>query len=293
MKKFTVKKITTAITVCAGLIFSCAANAESSVWKVSKNNDVVYVGGTIHILPVSEFPLPTEFTDVYKMVDAIVLETELPDQTDTNFQAQMMQKMSYANGKKLTDVLSKRTYQQLSEYMAGFGANLNDLSGFKPGFITTMMAMMEAQRSNISGEGVDAYFNQLAVKDNKGIEYLETITFQLEMLSNMGLGNEEAFMKSNLSQMKDFKSIFTQLIKAWRIGDESALADIVITPMQEDPQTLKLLLSDRNKNWLPKIEKMFTDNDKEVVLVGAGHLVGDNSVLALLEKRGYKVEKFK
>lgn len=295
--KWVTTKISTAITLCASLIFANAAIAESSVWKVSKKglgaNDVVYVGGTVHILPVSEFPLPTEFTDVYKLTDSIVLEAKLPDPGDTQFQAQMIKKMSYGSGKKLADVLSKRTYQQLSDYIAGFGANLNDLSGFKPGFISTMMVMMEAQRSNIAGEGVDAYFNQLAVKDNKAIEYLETIDFQLDMLSNMGLGDEDSFIKSNLSQMKGFKSMFNQLIKAWRVGDDKALAKLVIEPMKESPKTFKLLMTDRNEKWIPHIEKMFGDNDKEFVLVGAGHLVGEKSVLALLKAKGYQVEKFK
>jgi len=293
MKKITMNKLFTTVTLCAGLLFANAVNAESSVWKVSKDNDVVYIGGTIHILPVSEFPLPTEFTDVYKITDAIVLETTLPDPTDTKFQMQMMKKMSYSNGKKLTDVLSKKTYKQLSEYITGFGANLNDLSAFKPGFVAAMMAMMEAQRSHISGDGVDAYFNQLAVKNNKAIEYFETMEFQLDMLSNMGLGDEESFIKSNLSQMKDFKSMFDQLIKAWRAGDDKKLAELVIEPMKDDPKTLKSLITDRNENWIPHIEKMFGDKDKEFVLVGVGHLVGDQSVLALLKAKGYKVEKVK
>jgi len=289
---FSMKKLAAGITLLSGLALSNVVHAESSVWKVSKNSDVVYVGGTVHILPVSEFPLPVEFTDAYKKADSIVLETEMPNPADTSFQAKMMQKMSYGSGKKLSDVLSKRTYKQLDEYIASFGANLTDLNGFKPGFIAAMMAMMEAQRSQISGEGVDAYFNQLAVKDNKAIEYLETQEFQLDMLASMGAGDEESFIKSNLSQMKDFKSMFQALIKAWRAGDDQKMAKLVIEPMKEDPKTLKALMTDRNENWIPHIEKMFGDNDIEFVLVGAGHLVGEKNVLALMEAKGYKVEKF-
>lgn len=292
-----IKNLSAAVTICASIMFANGVSADSSVWKITKKNDatndVVYVGGTIHILPVSEFPLPNEFTDVYQLTDSVVLEAKLPEPGDTEFQVKMMKKMSYTNGKKLTDVLSKSTYKQLSDYLSGFGANLNDLSTFKPGFITVMMAMMEAQRSQLSGDGVDAYFNQLAAKDNKAIEYLETMEFQLDMLSNMGLGHEESFIKSNLSQMDDFKNMFTELIKAWRAGDEKKLTELVITPMREDPKIMKLLMTDRNQSWIPHIEKMFGDKDKEFVLVGAGHLVGDKSVLALLKAKGYRVEKFK
>ncbi len=61
--------------------------------------------------------------------------------------------------------------------------------------------------------------------------------------------------------------------------------------MKEDPETVKLMLTDRNKNWIKDIDKMFTDNDKEFVLVGVAHLVGDNNVLALLKNKGYQIEK--
>jgi uncharacterized protein YbaP (TraB family) len=245
----------------------------------------------VHILPVSELPLPTEFTYAYKNSDAIVLEAKLPDPTDLNFQLKMMQKMTYQNGKKLSDVLSKRTYSQLSDYIAGFGVDINTLNGFKPGFIVTMIAMMEAQRSSILGEGVDAYFNQLAVKDSKKIEYLETADFQLNMLANMGIGDEEKFIKSNLTQMKGFKQMFTGLITAWRKGNVKQLEKLVIAPMMEDRKTLKAVITDRNQNWIPRIERMFTDNDREFVLVGVGHLIGNKSVISLLKRKGYTVAK--
>jgi len=291
MKFFTLKKLAIAATLITASIFSQQAIAESSVWKVSKGNDHVYIGGTVHILPVSEFPLPQEFITAYKNTDTIVLETKLPDPNDQAFQAKMMAQVSYKDGKKLTDVLSKETYQALTEYIAGFGGDINRLAGFKPGFVVTMMAMMEAQRAQIAGDGVDTYFSQLAVKDKKIPEYLESVEFQIEMLANMGKDDAESFVKLSLSQMGEFKSMFNKLLPAWRAGDAKQMAELVIKPMQEDPKSLKALMTDRNKNWIPHIEKMFNDDDKEFVLVGVGHLVGEESVLTLLKAKGYQVAK--
>jgi len=291
LKKLTLKKLTIAATLLTASIFTSTVSAESSVWKVSKGNDHVYIGGTVHILPVSEFPLPKEFTTAYKHTDVIVLETKLPDPTDKDFQMLMMEKMAYKDGKKLSGALSKETYQQLADYLITFGVKLSDLDGFKPGLIVSMMAMMEAQRAQIAGDGVDAYFNQLAVKDNKQAEYLETMNFQLEMLANMGMEDENKFIQSNLSQMSEFKLMFAQLLPAWRAGDMKKLTDLVMTPLKEDPKTLKALMTDRNKNWIPHIEKMFTDQDKEFILVGVGHLIGEESVLNLLKAKGYQVDK--
>ena len=291
MTGFTSKKLTLVAALLASSLISQQVAAESSVWKVSKGNDHVYIGGTVHILPVSEFPLPKEFITAYKNTDTIVLETKLPDPNDQAFQEKMMAQVSYQNGKKLADVLSKETYQALKEYVAEFGMDIKSLDGFKPGFIMMMMAMREAQRAQISGDGVDAYFNQLAKKDNKVPEYLESVEFQLQMLADMGKDDENNFVKLSLSQMEEFKSMFNKLLPAWRAGDAEQLVELVIKPMQEDPKSLKALMTDRNKNWIPHIEKMFTDNDKEFILVGVGHLIGEESVLALLKAKGYQVAK--
>ncbi|WP_057832864.1 TraB/GumN family protein [Colwellia sp. TT2012] len=276
-------------------LVSLTALAESSVWKVSKGNDHIFIGGTVHILPPSEFPLPAEFSQAYKQSDSIVLETKLPDANDSEFQLKMMQKMAYGNGKTIGDFISAKTQQKLSQHISALGVDLAMFEHFKPGFLVTMLALLEAQQAQLSGEGVDIFYSKKAIADKKSIAYLESADFQLNMIANMGVGDEDRFIKSNLEQMKDFKAMFLALLKAWRVGDEEQLNQLAIEPMLADAKTLKTLLTDRNKNWLPQLERMFSGNanrsETEFVLVGVAHLAGDKSVLALLKAKGYHVEK--
>ncbi|ALO36204.1 conjugative transfer protein GumN [Colwellia sp. MT41] len=276
-------------------LVSLTALAESSVWKISKGNDHIFIGGTVHILPPSEFPLPVEFDKAYKQSDSIVLETKLPDVSDIDFQMKMMQQMAYGNGKTIRDFISAKTQQKLSQHISALGADLAMFEHFKPGFLITMLALLEAQKAQLSGEGVDIFYSKQAKADKKSIAYLESADFQVNMIANMGIGDEDRFIKSNLEQMKDFKSLFLALLKAWRAGDEAQLNKLAIEPMLDDAKTIKTLLTDRNKNWLQHIERMFAGNgrssDKEFVLVGVAHLIGDKSVLALLKAKGYRVEK--
>lgn len=276
-------------------IVSKPSYAESSVWQVSKGGDHIYIGGTVHILPPSEFPLPEEFNQAYQKSDAIFLETKLPDQNDSAFQMKMMQQVSYPNGKTIADAISTSTEKQLSTYLSGLGMQLPMVEKFKPGFLMTMFAMLEAQRAQLSGEGVDIFYSKQAKNDKKPIGYLESVEFQLDMIARLGEGDEDRFIKSNLKQMKGFKKQFSGLLSAWRAGDEEQLYQLGVKPMSDDPKTIKTLLTDRNQNWIPKIEAMFSRNGKnsetEFVLVGVAHLVGDKSVLSLLKAKGYKVEK--
>lgn len=266
--------------------------ATTSVWKVSKGEDAVYVGGTIHILPVSEFPLPVAFTETYEKSDTLVFETELPDPTDVGAQQKMIEAMAYTDESTLKDKLSAETFTALDQYLSMFGANAEQLSRFKPGLVATMLITMEAQRVNMGGEGVDAYFTQLAKRDDKPREYLETIDFQLNMLANMGVGEEERFISETLSTLPEFKEIMRSTINAWREGDSEAIETLVIdTFKRESPSSFDDVFTKRNQNWVPQIEAMFGDDDKEFVLVGAGHLVGKGNVLELLESKGFKIEQ--
>lgn len=291
MKNGMFKHVVISTSLLLSSIVSLTVSAESSVWKVSKGNDYIYIGGTVHILPPSEFPLPKEFNQAYQKSDAIVLEVKLPDPSDSALQIQMMQQMAYSNGKTIKDVLSRETQEKLTDYLSGLGMELAMVEAFKPGFLMVMLMMVEAQKAQLSGEGVDLYFSKLATKDNKSIEYFETLAFQMNMISSMGEGDEDNFIQSNLDQMKDFKAMWSGVLSAWRLGDTKKLEKLVVEPMKSDAKTLQTLLIDRNKSWLGQIEAMFNDSDKEFVLVGTAHLVGDKSVLALLKARGYQVEK--
>lgn len=282
--------------ICAsaviGLASSGAAQAQTAMWKVSKGNDYVYIGGTVHLLPESAFPLPVEFETAYQATDTLVLETTLPDPADTEAQMAMLKALSYSDGRKLSDVLSAEVYQKLTDYFAPYGVQLQQLDGYKPGFVMLQMLALEMMKAQMSGEGVDAFYDKKAKQDGKKQLQLESIESQIALLANMGEGYEDAFIKMNLAQFDDFKNYFDSMIAAWRAGDMTKLDELVVKPAQDmDPVLYQALFVARNQAWLPQIEQMFGNADKELVLVGSGHLAGEDSVLALLRRAGYNIQQ--
>ncbi|EGM79765.1 hypothetical protein Rhein_0225 [Rheinheimera sp. A13L] len=271
---------------------SASAVAETSVWKVSKGDDYVYIGGTVHLLPESAFPLPDEFGKAYADTDTLVLEAKVPAATDTELQAAMLKAMSYNDNRSLSKVLSPEVYKQVSDYFAPYGVQLHQLDAYKPGFIMIQMLALEIMKAQMDGEGVDSHFDKLAQSDGKAQLYLETVESQINLLANMGEGYEDAFMKMNLEQVSDFKQYFSAMIDAWRVGDMVELDKLAVEPARQmDPELYQALYVKRNQNWLPQIEKMFGNANKELVLVGGGHLAGEHSLLALLQQAGYKLEQ--
>lgn len=269
-----------------------ALASTTSVWEVSNGTDKVYVGGTVHLLPITEFPLPEAFTTAYKNTDSVVLEAKLPNPADPNEQMKMIQALSYAPDENLSKKLSEETYAKLQHYFSSFGVPDTNYISFKPGLVASMMTILEAQRNNLAGEGVDSYFGKKAEQDNRPIEYLETIEFQLSIMASLGDGEEDHFINSNLESMSDFKITFEKILKAWRNGNEQEINNLVIQQIRdESPEMFNVVMTDRNRDWVSKIKNMFGDQDKEFVLVGVGHLIGKNSLLEMLEKEGYSITK--
>ena len=281
--------------VSKGLFIGCSllslsVAAQSSVWQVSKGDDNIYIGGTLHILPSDQMPLPAEFEFAYKQSDTVILEAKMPDPTDSQAQMSLLQTLSYSNGETLSEKLSPAVKAQLETKLAEFGVSLNELNSFRPFMVSVILMSMELQKQQLIGDGVDAYFAKRASSDQKTQHYLETLEFQLQLFKEMGENSEDKFIQSNLAQLDDYASLFDGMMKAWRSGDTESLNKLVIVPMrQDDPATFDKLLKERNHNWLPQVKAMFGNDQQELVLVGAAHLAGEHNLLALLAEEGYSV----
>jgi uncharacterized protein YbaP (TraB family) len=78
---------------------------------------------------------------------------------------------------------------------------------------------------------------------------------------------------------------------AWKAGDVGTLERLLVGEMREIPELYRRLLVERNQTWLPRVEDCVTRHAPCFVVVGAAHLVGPDSLIALLRARGYKVEQ--
>jgi uncharacterized protein YbaP (TraB family) len=59
--------------------------------------------------------------------------------------------------------------------------------------------------------------------------------------------------------------------------------------MNESPEISRALVTDRNRSWMTRLDKMLNDKQDYLVIVGAMHLVGKDGLVELLKQRGFKV----
>lgn len=280
------------LLLLSGLSVVSTANAASSVWQVTDGKNSIYLGGTVHVLTTDDYPLPAEFDRAYALTDVLVLETDMAKLDSPAFQQTMLSQLTYPEGQNVSQHLSPETYQQLTAFCESRGIVMQIINNFKPSMISLMLTMVELQRLNFTGLGVDKFYNNKAVVDGKPLGKLETVEEQLAFIAGLGKGKEDELIRYSLEDIKTLPTFMVDMKTAWRDGDPQALEDLAITPLITDfPDIYQSLLVQRNNNWLPQIEAMFSNQQTELVLVGALHLVGKDGLLEQLQSAGYKVKQ--
>lgn len=274
------------------MLTGLTVSADSPVWKVTKGKQHLYIGGTIHLLGYDDYPLPTAFEEVYKDAKVLVFEADMSKAQDPKFQEKMLAVMMYSDGSKLKQHIKPETYQALEDYLKPLSIPIETFEDYKPSMLSMTLTIMELQRLGVNGAGVDAFYNSKATTDHKTTGKLETLEQQMKFIEEMGKDDPDEFILYTLREMKNLASTFNDMKKAWRAGDMSKLAEIGITPLKDFPETYKMILVDRNKAWVPQIEAMLKTQEVEMVLVGALHLAGEDSVLKQLKSLGYKIEQY-
>jgi len=267
-----------------------ATQAKHCLWKIEGKTNAVYLFGSIHFLKKEFYPLPKPVEDAYKQSEVVVFEADLDDAQSPQGMLKMLAQSTYNDGTTLQDHVSKETYDKVQSYVGESVGPALDL--MRPWMVAMSILAMELQKLGFDPEqGVDRYFFNKAKEDKKEIIGLETLDFQLGLFTGLTKEEEDAMLKETLQEISSFKKELTQMTTAWKNGDTKTLDKLMLEAMRDYPQIHKKLLLDRNKVWVDKLEKLRAGGKTLFVVVGGGHLVGKDSVVDLLTKKGLKVQQ--
>lgn len=286
----------TCCKLIAGLLVLCSVSvsAETSLYEITKGDQKIYLGGTIHVLRNSDYPLPAEFEQAYDNAKILVLETDMKKASSPEFGQQMAQAFMYSGGKNLSQDLQPKLWQELQAFADERQFPLEQMSMFKAMFVSLSLSMAEMQHNGFGvGQGVDTYFYQKALLSGKAIQELETTDEVLGQLASLADMDANLVIKGTLRDLHKMEGVLEKALAYWRVGDLEKLDKEMAADMRkETPEIYQQLLIARNQAWLPKIEKMFSSPEVELVLVGSLHLSSKEGLLSQLEKRGYKIKPY-
>ena len=272
-------------------LFGClTAQAASPVWAVRGSHNVLYLAGSIHMLPADDAALPAGFARAYGDSSKLVMELDLGKFDPMEALAWMMDHGTLPAGTTLRGVLGEQRYGRVSVAAATFGMPMAGLDSLAPWVVGIQITDLAYEHEGFDSEqGVEEQLVRRAQADRKPTAGLETLPEELGSLSSLSSADQVRMLDQTIDDLKDLKSEMRGVTSAWRSGDAPRLAALLSSEYGTFPSLYKPLVTDRNRRWLPQVEELLRSNDNSLVVVGALHLVGTDGLLELLRGKGYTI----
>nr|WP_246541762.1 TraB/GumN family protein [Collimonas antrihumi] len=266
------------------------------MFKIQRAGQSAYVFGTIHVGRADFYPFDDKVLLALQHSTSVALEID-PGNTQ-GLAALMTRYGTYADGKSLTQELPQPLQQQLNPLLEKYGLTPAAVANMKPWLLATVLGISEyTYQGYLPQYGVDSTLAAFAKSHGKPLVELETAERQLSLLGKLTSTEQLQFLQDSIDEIQDPEKAqrSLQLITLWRDGDVEGLTAMLAELTSDDTFTGKFvqraLLDERNPGLADGIAKLASTTPHPFVGIGMLHLVGKNSVLAILRQRGYTVTR--
>lgn len=292
MKKFlSLFVLLTVLTFAASAQTAQSAPSVGLLYKISGKNlkQPSYIYGTIHIICQNEMFGMEKLNGYIDQTEKVMMELDLSNPSELQV---MLAGMIMPNGKTLKDFLTAEQYAKVDEmFKDNLGASVENFKSYKPFLLNVIIATSPKSLGCTAPGSYDLSFSQTAAAKKKLIEGLETAAEQYAKTDTKPFEKQaRELYEMALDPTKSINK-FKMLLTVYKTQNSDELYKLTDGELG-DAQFQKIMLDDRNANWIPKIEKSIHEKST-FIAVGAAHLGGKNGVLNLLKAKGYTIEAIK
>lgn len=285
------------------LLIAVTLSAQSQLlWKISGNGlqQPSYIFGTYHLSPLSIkdsiASLPQAMQDIRQVYGELVMA----DMMKPEFLAQMQQQTMLPNDTTLKSLFTPEEFEVVSRAVTEYlKVDIALLDRIKPAALfqqLTVLFYMKHTPGYNPQEQLDASFQQEATEQGKKVGGLETAQSQVDILFNKPLRRQAEDLYCFVSDPDKVERQVKEIIAAYTAQDLDKMLQLMEekegTSCDPTPEEMAQLLYDRNQAWVKQMPAIM-QAAPTLFVVGAGHLPGEQGVLALLKAQDYTVEPMK
>ncbi|HTR01410.1 MAG TPA: TraB/GumN family protein, partial [Candidatus Acidoferrum sp.] len=277
----------------------CKDPGSTMLWQVEGGNGAsVSLLGSIHVGKPDFYPLPAVVDQRFRGANTLVFEVDPASAQSPEAVVSMQARGMLAGDKTLEQIIDAQTMTSLKDVMQKQNMPMMVVERMKPWMISMVLTALQVQALGYDPQyGVESYLVSHKPAST-AIAELESLDSQLALLDSF---DQATLLRYSLQDYSDTSNQMEAMVSAWRCGDHRRLADILFEARQQlhnQPpaqaaaleKLMRQLFDERNVHMADKIEGYLkTGKGSYLVTVGAGHLLGDGSVIALLQQRGFKV----
>lgn len=268
------------------------ATARPALWHLVQGEREAYLLGTLHVVPRDSRWLGPIITRAAARSDRLILEvTELEAERQTGA---IFTRLGRASG--LPPAVARLTAEdadRLRALVARDPRGLHGIDGYKSWAVALLVNASAASRLSLSSDAApERQLSQLFAEAGKPVAGLETIAGQLGLFDHLDEADQRRLLTQSVREADAASRLYGQLYAAWATGDLGRIETQFLAPLAAAPALRAVLVERRNARWAQQLDsELGRAGAVTFIAVGAGHLVGPDSLLAGMAARGWRIEQ--
>lgn len=274
------------------LLGSCGAaprDAKPALWAVREGGTTIYLFGTVHLLRPDLRWFDGPVRTAFERSDTLVLELVMPPQAETQA---LLDRLGRTPGDPKVAALPAPEHARLADALRAAGLSPTALDRDEPWLAAITLSLLPLQKLGFDdANGAEQVLEGAARKAGKRVAGLETAEQQFGYFDHLSAAAQGRLLDDTLRGLPRTAPQTDAMLAAWSKGDADALARLLNADLAANPELRDTLLLHRNRAWAAWIRARLHRPGTVFVGVGAGHLAGGDSVLAMLQQGGLKIER--
>jgi uncharacterized protein YbaP (TraB family) len=260
---------------------------EPVMFSVKDDDSEVILFGTFHVLPTDIEWTSDTLSAAIDRADEVWFE--LPAGADADPALQQLTMQLGMSDVPLSQRLSEETLTKLNGVTNSLGVPNGALDTMQPWMASITLPFIQmAQQGFDPAAGAEAVLEPMV--EGKPRKAFETAEQQLRFFADMDMDDQIDMLDYTLDTMDETADLLSRMATSWASGDVDMLEDeVVLEAKAESPEMYDVLFTKRNAAWTDTLVAELEGSGTDFVAVGAGHLLGPDSVPVMLADRGYEV----
>ena len=275
------------------LALAATAKADPAMWEARDADSRIILFGSVHVLPRDLAWRTAALEAALAQSEQVYFETDIGPRGLLALTVKMALAMFETASTPWIGLLTAEQREQLRPAIEPLGLTLEQAAVMPPWLLSMQLASRQLSGDAGTGDyafdtGVEWTLQWDLDPDHKA--YFETPGEQFDLLATGTLEEQVDGLLAMLSETTDSGAL-GEMIEAWVGGHVEALTRLTAPNSDAEAAAIDMLLLQRNRNWIPTIERLLRENRENLIVVGAAHLAGPGSVLDLLKDAGYTVTR--
>ncbi len=254
-------------------------------------DSTLYLYGTVHVRRPGAPWGGADAQRALRSAEEVWTELEMSPEADARAQAEVAQRA--VSSRALDSYLSKPQRDRLKAALVALDVDPNYFAMMRPWFAGIMLSVLPVMRAGYDPQaGVDRQIDAIADAAGLRARWFETSAQQFDFFEGFSEALQIEMLMEGADAAIEGVAQLEEMERAWERGDLATLERLVIDETRTAyPELYEALFVRRNAAWTRVLVQEMRGSGVDFVAVGAGHLLGDEGLVAMLRAQGVRVER--